>query len=147
MTRLLAALGAGTLFGLGLAISQMVNPAKILGFLDITGNWDPSLALVMAGALAVTLVAFRVILRRPRPALAPSFSVPARAAIDGRLIGGAVLFGVGWGLIGLCPGPAIASLAFGLGESVYFVIAMMGGMALARRLAARGPRLEAAGPE
>lgn len=136
MARLVAALGAGTLFGLGLAVSQMVNPAKILSFLDVAGDWDPSLALVFAAALAVALVAFRFVLRSKRPVLARSFPAPPRGAVDGRLIGGAVLFGIGWGLIGLCPGPAVASLAYGMGESVYFVVAMFVGLGLARMLAA-----------
>ncbi len=136
MGRLLASLGAGTVFGLGLAISQMVNPAKVLGFLDIAGNWDPSLAIVLAAALAVTSVSFRVVLRRPGPLLAPAFDVPARTAIDTRLVAGAALFGLGWGLIGLCPGPAIASLAYGLEQPVYFVVAMMAGLGLARLIRA-----------
>ena len=136
MTRLIAALGCGLLFGLGLAVSQLVNPAKVLGFLDVAGAWDPSLALVLAGAVAVALIAYRFILKLPRPALAERFAMPLSTAIDGRLIGGAVLFGVGWGLIGLCPGPAVASLAYGMGESVYFVVSMLVGMGLARLVAA-----------
>ncbi len=132
MRRILAALLAGTIFGFGLGLSQMVDPAKVLGFLDIAGSWDPSLALVMGGALAVTAIAFRKTLRPPAPMFATSFALPTAIAIDTRLIAGAVLFGVGWGLVGLCPGPAIAGLAYGLLESVVFLGAMVAGMALAR---------------
>jgi len=129
--RLVAALVSGLLFGLGLAISQMINPAKVLAFLDVAGDWDPSLALVMGGAVAVTLVAFPVVMRRSRPALAESFTLPTKTRIDGRLLAGAVLFGVGWGLVGLCPGPAIGGLAYLLPEGLYFVFAMAAGMILA----------------
>lgn len=133
MARHLAALGAGLLFGLGLAVSQMVNPAKILGFLDVAGHWDPSLALVMVGALAVALPGFRAVLGRSRPLLDEGFHVSTkRAAPDVRLLGGSLLFGIGWGLVGLCPGPAVASLAYGLPQSVYFLVAMAAGMAAAR---------------
>lgn len=136
MQVLIAALGAGTLFGLGLAIAQMVNPAKVLAFLDVAGAWDATLAVVLGAALAVTLISFRVVLRRPKPVLAKAYAMPARGAIDGRLIAGAVLFGIGWGMIGLCPGPAVAALAYGMGEAVTFVVAMIGGMAVARLVAA-----------
>ncbi|HYG86541.1 MAG TPA: YeeE/YedE family protein [Azospirillum sp.] len=132
MLRSAAALLAGMLFGLGLAVSGMVNPAKVLGFLDITGRWDPSLALVMAGALAVAMLGFRVALRRPAPLLDEQFALPGGQGIDGRLVTGAALFGVGWGLVGFCPGPAVASLAFGLGDSFTFVAAMFVGMWLYR---------------
>ncbi len=128
MNKNFAALAAGLLFGIGLAVSEMVNPAKVLGFLDITGNWDPSLAFVMGSALAVTVIAFRVILRQPHPVLDGEFRVPTSRDIDGRLMGGAALFGIGWGMIGLCPGPAIASLAYGRTESVVFLIAMFIGL-------------------
>lgn len=134
MARLAVALASGVIFGFGLALSQMVNPAKVLAFLDVAGDWDPSLALVMAGALAVTAFAFRVVLGRPAPALAATFALPTKTAIDGRLIGGAAIFGIGWGLIGLCPGPAFASLAYGLPESVYFIGAMALGLAVARKV-------------
>lgn len=130
MARNLAALLAGILFGLGLAVSQMVNPAKVLAFLDIAGRWDPSLALVMAGALAVTFVGYKWTLGRAAPIYAPAFQVPTRRDVDSRLIGGATIFGIGWGLVGFCPGPALASLAFGVPASVIFVIAMLVGAAL-----------------
>lgn len=132
MTRLLTALGAGVLFGFGLGLSQMVNPAKVLAFLDVAGDWDPSLALVMAGALAVALPAFRWVLRRGAPLSAPAFALPTAHMIDLRLLGGAALFGVGWGLVGLCPGPAIASLAYGKPGTVVFLLALVAGAALAR---------------
>jgi uncharacterized membrane protein YedE/YeeE len=133
LIRNLVALGTGILFGLGLAVSGMANPKKVLGFLDITGDWDPSLALVMAAALAVAFLGFRSSYGRGRPLLAETFGAPTpgiQAPLDGRLIAGAILFGAGWGLVGFCPGPAIASLAFGRIESVVFVIAMVAGVAL-----------------
>jgi uncharacterized membrane protein YedE/YeeE len=124
VTGSIAALVSGAIFGLGLAVSGMINPAKVLAFLDVAGAWDPSLALVMAGALAVTVIGFRLILRRPAPLLDGEFHVPSRRAIDPALLGGAVLFGVGWGLVGFCPGPAIASLVFGSPKSFAFIAAM-----------------------
>jgi uncharacterized membrane protein YedE/YeeE len=132
MAHALGALLAGILFGLGLAVSQMINPAKVLAFLDFAGRWDPSLALVMAGALGVTALGYRLALKRPAPLLAPRFEVPTLREIDRRLLAGAVLFGIGWGLVGFCPGPAIASLAYGVRESIIFVAAMLAGMALFR---------------
>jgi uncharacterized membrane protein YedE/YeeE len=128
--RTLAALFAGALFGLGLAVSGMMNPAKVIGFLDITGAWDPTLAFVMGGALLVTIPAFRLILGRQRPLLADGFALPTKSAVDGRLLGGAALFGVGWGLSGFCPGPAVAALVTGLAPVFAFVGAMMAGMVL-----------------
>jgi uncharacterized membrane protein YedE/YeeE len=124
MTRSVWALFAGIIFGLGLAVSEMINPAKVLAFLDIAGRWDPSLALVMAGAVGVALISFRLILKRPAPVLGGRFEIPTAREIDRRLLAGAALFGIGWGLVGFCPGPAIASLAFGLKESFVFLAAM-----------------------
>jgi uncharacterized membrane protein YedE/YeeE len=132
MAHALGALLAGIVFGLGLAVSQMINPAKVLAFLDIAGRWDPSLALVMAGALAVTALGYRLALKRPAPLLAERFELPTLREIDRRLLAGAVVFGIGWGLVGFCPGPAIASLALGVKESLIFVAAMLAGMALFR---------------
>ena len=132
MPHALGALLAGILFGLGLAVSQMINPAKVIGFLDFAGAWDPSLAVVMAGALGITAVGYRLALRRPAPLLAARFDLPTLREIDRRLLAGAVLFGIGWGLVGFCPGPVIASLAFGMKESLIFVGAMLAGMALFR---------------
>jgi len=130
MPRIVVALLAGTLFGLGLAISGMMNPAKVVGFLDVAGEWDPTLAFVMGGALLVTIPAFRLILNRPRPILADGFALPTKGALDGRLLGGAALFGVGWGLSGFCPGPAVAALTTGLTPVFAFVAAMIAGMVL-----------------
>ena len=140
------ALGSGILFGLGLAVSHMVDPAKVLGFLDIAGNWDPSLAFVMGGALLVTVAAFPQVLRRGKPLQAATFATPAASAVDRRLVAGAATFGIGWGLVGLCPGPAIASLAFLRLESVVFLVAMVGGVALSKAFPGRpGGELHRAG--
>lgn len=127
MARLIVALLVGIIFGIGLAVSQMIDPAKVLGFLDIAGRWDPSLALVIAGALGMTFIGFRLALRLPTPLLAKRFSLPTARAIDMRLLAGAALFGIGWGLVGFCPGPALASLAYGRQESFIFVAAMAAG--------------------
>ncbi len=113
MNQNIAALVAGILFGIGLAVSQMINPAKVIGFLDIFGRWDPSLVLVMAGAVVVAFVGFRLVQSRSAPLFGKRFELPTRRDLDSRLIGGAAIFGIGWGLTGFCPGPAIASLAFG----------------------------------
>jgi uncharacterized membrane protein YedE/YeeE len=130
----LIALGTGLLFGAGLAVSGMHDPAKVLGFLDIaaiaTGGWDPSLAFVMVGGLAVTLPAFWYARRRTAPVAAPAFQAPAATAIDWRLMLGALVFGIGWGLVGYCPGPALAALAFCAPGTILFVLAMMAGMML-----------------
>lgn len=128
--RILTALISGTLFGLGLAVSGMMNPQKVIGFLDVAGAWDPTLAFVMGGALLVTIPAFRLILDRPRPVLADGFSLPTKSSLDARLLGGSALFGVGWGLSGFCPGPAVAALVTGLTPVFAFVAAMLAGMAL-----------------
>ncbi len=132
MIRSLIALATGVLFGAGLAVSEMVNPVKVLAFLDVAGDWDPSLAFVMGGALIVTLAAFRPVLRLAKPVFDGKFFVPSLRSIDLRLVGGAALFCAGWGLVGLCPGPAIASLAFGNAESLVFLAAMALGAGLAR---------------
>ena len=108
--RTLAALGCGVIFGLGLAVSGMMNPAKVTGFLDVAGDWDPTLVFVMGGALLVTLPGYRVILNLRRPVLAGDFSVPTKKSLDAPLIWGSALFGVGWGLVGFCPGPAVAAI-------------------------------------
>ncbi|MDA0368043.1 MAG: YeeE/YedE family protein [Proteobacteria bacterium] len=134
MARNLVALAAGLIFGLGLAISEMVSPLKVKAFLDVAGDWDPSLILVMGSAVVVSFVAFRLILRRPQPVLDLKFDIPTRRDIDGRLVGGAVVFGVGWGLVGLCPGPALSGLVYGNVESFVFVGAMLVGLAIGPRL-------------
>jgi len=124
----LTALISGLLFGAGLALSGMMNPAKVIGFLDLFGDWDPSLALVMGGALAVMAIAVRIGKRFTKPILDDRFHAPATTAIDRRLILGAVLFGLGWGIAGLCPGPAIAALVTGATDMLVFVAAMIAGM-------------------
>jgi uncharacterized membrane protein YedE/YeeE len=136
---LLLQLIAGLVFGIGLIVSGMANPAKVLNFLDIAGSWDPSLAFVMAGAVATTALGYRLVLRRPRPLLASGFRLPTPRRIDARILVGSVLFGIGWGLSGLCPGPAVTSLAIGHAGVLAFVAAMLAGMAAARWLLARRP--------
>ncbi len=127
--RVLAALVSGLVFGLGLAVSGMMNPAKVIGFLDVAGDWDPTLAFVMGGALLVAVPAYRFIPKRGRPVLEEGFSLPKKA-VDAPLIWGSALFGVGWGLVGFCPGPAVAALGTGLAPVFAFVAAMLAGMAL-----------------
>lgn len=119
---------AGLVFGLGLIVAGMVNPAKILGFLDIAGKWDPSLALVMAGAIAVGLVAFALARRRTVSALGLPMQLPSASTIDARLVGGSLVFGIGWGLAGFCPGPAIVAIGAGYAKAAVFVVAMLLGM-------------------
>jgi uncharacterized membrane protein YedE/YeeE len=124
MGMIVAALGSGLAFGLGLVISGMTQPSKVLGFLDVFGHWDPTLAIVMAGALVVVAPGFTLLRRRDTSILGGTLDWPSRRTIDRSLIGGAVLFGIGWGLVGLCPGPALANLA-GLSPKVLgFVVAM-----------------------
>lgn len=118
----------GTVFGVGLTVSEMINPAKVIGFLDFAGDWDPTLGVVMATALAVSTLGFAMVRRRREPYLGGAFQIPSRQDVDTRLICGAVVFGVGWGIAGFCPGPAIAALATGLWPVLVFVAAMMAGM-------------------
>lgn len=120
----------GLLFGLGLCLSGMTNAAKVLAFLDLAGAWDPSLAFVMGGAIVVAFPAFRLAARRNRTLAGGPIDWPTARAIDGRLLGGSLLFGVGWGLVGLCPGPAIADIGFLDGRAALFVLAMASGMRL-----------------
>jgi uncharacterized membrane protein YedE/YeeE len=127
MAAVVSAFLAGTLFGLGLSISEMINPARVIGFLDVTGRWDPTLIFVMAGALLITGTVFPVILRRRTPYLAKRFELPTKTKIDRPLLFGAVIFGVGWGLAGFCPGPAVAALASGSAGVLVFVAAMLAG--------------------
>lgn len=129
---LFASLACGVLFGAGLAVGGMTNPAKVLAFLDVTGAWDPSLAFVMGGALAVNALAFALTRRRARPLFAERFALPASRDLDRELIAGAVIFGVGWGLVGLCPGPALASLLRGELPIYAFAAALTAGMGLER---------------
>lgn len=115
---------SGTIFGFGLSLSQMINPNKVINFLDIFGNWDPSLAFVMMGALAVTFTTFKWVLKRPEPILEEGFHISKRSNIDKPLIIGAAIFGIGWGMSGFCPGPAFASLGLGSIEAVVMVLSI-----------------------
>jgi len=123
---------AGLVFGVGLVVSGMTQPDKVRGFLDLTGAWDPSHAFVMIGAIAVHFVLFRLVRRRPSPLFDTRFHLPTRGDLDPKLIGGAALFGVGWGLGGMCPGPGLVDLGSGLLPAAVFVVAMAGGMTLQR---------------
>ena len=125
---------SGLIFGIGIAVSGMMNPAKVLNFFDIAGIWDPSLAFVMGGAVVVTFIGYRLVLRRPAPVFAPSFALPQNRRIDARLVGGAAIFGVGWGIAGFCPGGALPALGTLTPAVFVFVAALIAGMALARRL-------------
>jgi uncharacterized membrane protein YedE/YeeE len=137
MARLLVSVAAGFLFGVGLVLSGMTQPSRVLAFLDPLGAWDPTLLFVLGGAVGVTLVAFRFVLRRPAPVLAARFRLPESTRIDRPLVAGAVLFGVGWGITGYCPGPGVALLAAPTWETWVFLPAMLAGMVLDRGLAAR----------
>lgn len=128
--QILASLLAGLVFGLGLILSGMANPAKVLGFLDLAGAWDPSLALVMGGAIAVGAVAFALAKRRSHSLLGAELKLPTASHIDRRLVGGSLLFGIGWGVAGFCPGPALVALGMGHIKAVVFVAAMLAGMAV-----------------
>lgn len=130
MASVLVAFLAGLTFGVGLLISGMANPEKVLDFLDLAGLWDPSLALVMVGAIAVGVIAFRVAGSRQLTLLGREFRVPTRSDIDKRLVIGSLLFGAGWGLAGFCPGPALVAMGAGHLKAVVFVAAMLAGMAL-----------------
>lgn len=132
VTRILPPLVSGALFGAGLVIGGMTDPAKVRGFLDLFGAWDPTLAFVMGGAVIVMTVAWRLQSRMVRPLFGEGFSLPDQRDLDGRLIAGAALFGIGWGIAGLCPGPAVASLALAPSVVLPFVIAMLAGMAVHR---------------
>ena len=134
LRRYLPPLVSGAIFGAGLAIGGMTDPARVRGFLDLFGNWDPTLAFVMGGAVSVMAIAWRVREGMDRPLFGESFSLPTRSDLDGQLIAGAALFGVGWGIAGLCPGPAVAALALAPMNAVPFVLAMLAGMALHRLL-------------
>ncbi|MBU1345320.1 MAG: transporter [Sphingomonadales bacterium RIFCSPHIGHO2_01_FULL_65_20] len=132
MRALIVAVGCGLLFGAGMVVSDMINPARVLAFLDVTGAWDPSLAFVMGGALIPSSIAYLIRRRLDEPVAADAFHVPDSRRIDRALVGGAVMFGLGWGLVGLCPGPALAALTTGAWQAFAFVAAMIAGMALFR---------------
>lgn len=134
----LTGLVSGTVFGLGLSLSQMANPEKILAFLDIFGDWDPSLLLTMAASILVTSIGYRIVLHKG-PIFTGQFHLPMRSDIDSRLLIGAAIFGVGWGLAGYCPGPAITSLTSGSSEPLIFLAAMIAGSQLERLWLLRHP--------
>jgi len=127
MSKNLTSLLAGALFGLGLAISQMINPEKVIAFLDIFGDWDPSLALVLFAAVVVSFLGFRLTMKQPQPVFGEAFHIPTRRDFDRPLILGAAIFGVGWGLAGYCPGRAIGALTIGHWEPYVFLAAMLSG--------------------
>jgi uncharacterized protein len=129
---------AGVIFGVGLTLSDMVNPARVLNFLDVAGSWDPTLIFVMAGGLAVTTLGYRLIFRRSSPVFGDKFNLPSQRQIDLPLVGGAALFGVGWGFAGICPGPAFADLATLEPKVLLFVAAMLVGMIVANAWRDRG---------
>ncbi len=141
---LISSLVAGLVFGIGLIVSGMADPSKVLGFLDLFGRWDPSLAFVMAGAVAVGAAAFAIAHGRSKSLLGATMRLPIASAIDRRLIGGAALFGIGWGIAGFCPGPALVALGSGQTKAVIFVAAMLAGMGLFEWLEARKPPASAA---
>ena len=134
MNRLIVAVISGLLFGFGLSLSEMTNRHRVLGFLDVTGNWDASLVFVMGGAVLVTLVSFRFILKRSAPLFDESFYLPVKKHIDKRLIGGSALFGIGWGIAGYCPGPAIAGLGSLSLNPLLFFLCFIAGSYLAKAL-------------
>ena len=121
---------AGLVFGIGLVVSGMADPAKVIGFLDLAGRWDPSLALVMAGAIAVGVIAFAFARRRTRSFLNTAMALPSNSAVDRRLVLGSLVFGVGWGIAGFCPGPGLVALGMGESKALIFVVAMVAGMAV-----------------
>lgn len=137
--RILSAFLIGLTFGLGITVSGMINPAKVLNFFDIAGTWDPSLAFVMAGALAVAIPGYRLVLRRPAPAMDHGFQLPETRRIDRRLVLGSATFGIGWGIAGFCPGGALPALGTGDPAVFLFIAALIGGLLLARVLQTRTP--------
>lgn len=128
----LVSLASGTIFGAGLALGGMTDPSRVRGFLDLFGAWDPTLAFVMGGAVLVMVLAWLLQKRMQRPVFATSFSLPDRSDITPRLVGGSALFGIGWGIAGLCPGPGFAALAIAPASAVIFAVAMLAGMLLVR---------------
>ena len=138
MNKILSAFLIGALFGIGIAISGMANPAKVLNFFDIAGTWDPSLLFVMGGALVTTAIGYRVVFgAREKPVFEAKYALPTSRRIDAELIGGSAVFGIGWGISGFCPGGAIPALGLGYSETFIFIAAMMVGIVVARTLKAR----------
>jgi uncharacterized membrane protein YedE/YeeE len=136
--RLISTYLIGLIFGIGISISGMANPAKVLNFFDFAGTWDASLAFVMGGAVVVAFIGYRIVLRRPAPLMDPKFHLPDNQHLDARLLGGAALFGIGWGISGFCPGGALPALGTGQFEVFAFVAAMIGGILAATALMGRG---------
>mgnify|MGYP003401844161 FL=1 len=131
----LTALISGLVFGLGIAISGMANPAKVLNFFDVAGTWDPSLIFVMGGALVTAMIGYRIVFgAQSKPLFEPSFSLPQNRTVDRNLVGGSALFGIGWGITGFCPGGAIPALGFGGIETALFITSLIGGMLIGRTL-------------
>ena len=141
------ALVCGLLFGTGLAMSGMLDPARVLGFLDFAGAWDPSLAFVLGGAVTISMIGTRLAGRMRRPAQAKSFDIPSSRLIDGKLLGGSAMFGIGWGLAGFCPGPALAAVPLGIPMALVFMAAMLVGMLCFGIVTRRGTRADAAVPD
>lgn len=142
MATVFASLLSGLVFGLGLIVSGMANPAKVLGFLDLAGDWDPSLALVMAGAIAVAAIAFAVARKRTASLLGAAMKLPTPRDIDRRLVLGSLLFGIGWGVAGFCPGPGLVALGMGQAKALVFVLAMLAGMGVYELLERRRQALQ-----
>ena len=132
--RLIASYISGLIFGIGISISGMANPAKVLNFFDVAGTWDPSLIFVMGGALIVTFIGYRFVLRRPAPTFSDAFKLPTRNDLDLPLIGGSALFGIGWGIAGFCPGGALPALGTGRSEVFIFTVALVAGVFAAKGL-------------
>ncbi len=132
--RLLITFLIGLLFGLGIVISGMANPAKVLNFFDIAGTWDPSLAFVLGGAVITAFIGYRIVLKRPAPLFEDLYSLPSRTDLDWKLIGGSAVFGIGWGIAGFCPGAALPVLGTGQLPVIMFVVSLVVGMLAARRL-------------
>jgi uncharacterized protein len=134
--RLVTSYLIGLIFGIGISISGMANPAKVLNFFDVAGTWDPSLIFVMGGALVVTFVGYRFVLRRPGPIIDPTFHLPSNSRLDARLLGGSAVFGIGWGIAGFCPGGALPALGTGQIDVIAFVAALIAGIFVAKGMMA-----------
>ena len=143
--RLILTYIVGLIFGLGITLSGMINPAKVLNFFDIAGTWDPSLIFVMVGALAITLVGYRLVFGRGTPIFAQKFHLPTRQDVDGRLIGGAAVFGVGWGIAGFCPGGALPAIGTLQSDVLIFIASLVGGILIARGFQQIKPRRSVSG--
>jgi len=144
MVRLILIYLIGVIFGIGILMSGMSNPAKVINFFDVAGSWDPSLAFVMGGALVVTFIGYRVVFGRPQPIFENGFKLPTNTKLDARLIGGSAVFGIGWGISGFCPGGALPAIGTGMPEVLMFAVAMIAGIFIAKGLQRIGPARAAA---